>query len=140
MAPSGITSFVQEGRYIEGLIAQPMVIARPAGGHTLIADDRAVQLSFIDAEQAVIYNRACFTPPTHIELVATGRRLGLAGVLLPIRSDRRHEVQSSTSDGPVLTEESRAPGGGLPLPVPRRDTDGHTFAGSERRKQPVNQN
>src|SRR5581483_6943884 len=72
-----VATLTQVVGYVEGLIMQLVVVARPAGVHDVVADGYAVQGCFIDAQCGDVKPRVAHAC-AHIKLAAEqgGRRIG----------------------------------------------------------------
>ena len=82
-----VAALPQQAGHVVGLGAQAVVVAGPAGRHDVIADDRAVELGFVDAQRSDVQAGLRDARP-HGELAAQqGAGLRLAGVLIPIGCD-----------------------------------------------------
>ena len=65
----GVAALLQQGGHVEGLVAQAVVVAGPAGRHDVVADHRAVDLGLVQAQRGDVQPRLRDAGP-HVELAA----------------------------------------------------------------------
>ena len=115
--PDGVVARLQEGRDVVRLVLQALVVARPPGREELVAHPAAVQVHLVEAVARHVGPRPR-DGAVQLELPAQHRhRTRLRHVLRQARLDpARLPVRGL--EKPHLPPRGRAPGRGLPAPVP----------------------